>query len=450
MAIYHLHIDSYRRSRGRTAIGGAAYRRGLKAACRTSGKRFNFRAKSEVVFSEFVPAQNDSTDYTKLSNLLQLYEAIECAEKHPRATLGREIEAALPHELTLPEQVALVRSFVAEVRQRFGAEQAFFDFSIHDKPNNTHAHICMSEREQVAPFVFGKTKRRDWDGEEFVRVCREIWQAQTNSALEKMGINQRVDCRSHADRGLRLLPSFHEGKAAYFSSEVKQMNDTIKQHNKQLQAANEEWQERKERAAKILRPHAFQVLPLCQYEMKCEDEWNPIDYTPNTRLFNEVQYHDAFPFSEPPSYINLRDYRKAVLHFSDRTRVVDYGDKVESIGAGADTAAERIIWLALAKGWGSISLSGDDAFLRAAFALALEHGIKILPRDEWQLNLLQEARTGKARTRAEVVGFPNTAEPPAQVSGIPSLADMGSKLKKAGSAAPAASSTTTKKRRHGR
>ena len=240
MAIYHLHIDSYRRSRGRSAIGGAAYRRGLKAACRESGKRFNFRSKAEVVFSEFIPAQNDTTDYTQLAHLLQLYEAVERTEKHPRATLGREIEIALPNELPLPQQVELVRKFVDEVRQRFGAEQAFFDFSIHAKEGNAHAHICMSEREQLAPFVFDKTKRRDWDGEAFVSACREIWQTQTNTALEQAEINQRVDCRSHADRGLILLPSIHEGKAAYFKSEVKQMNDIIKERNQQTQAANDE------------------------------------------------------------------------------------------------------------------------------------------------------------------------------------------------------------------
>ena len=56
MALYHCHIDHYRRSEGRSSIGGAAYRRGIKAKCAVTGKHFDFRKKEEVVYSEFVPA----------------------------------------------------------------------------------------------------------------------------------------------------------------------------------------------------------------------------------------------------------------------------------------------------------------------------------------------------------------------------------------------------------
>lgn len=436
MAIYHLHIDSYRRSRGRTAIGGAAYRRGLKASCPVSGKRFNFRAKSEVVFSEFVPVQNDATDYTQLAHLLQLYEAIERTEKHPRATLGREIEAALPHELDLPQQVELVRAFVAEVRNKFGAEQAFFDFSIHAKEGNQHVHVCMAEREQIEPFVFAKTKRRDWDGEEFVRACREIWQTQTNSALERNGINQRVDCRSNADRGLRLLPSFHEGKAAYFNSEVKQMNDTIKQQNQQLQAANEVWEERKKRGA-VPPPNA----PV--YMVKCANEHLPDSSGGNTRLLDEHQYYEAFPYSPLPSHVAMMDCW-AVLHYPDRSRLVDHGDQLASIGAPAGVAADRLIWLAMAKGWRAITLDGDEAFLRAAFAMAMEHGVKIIVRDEWQMSLLEDVRAGRASRQANAIQVPAINLPTLV---LPKLSGLGAKLGKTDRAPflPA----STKKRRHG-
>ena len=429
MAIYHLHIDSYRRSRGRSAIGGAAYRRGLKAACRESGKRFNFRSKAEVVFSEFIPAQNDPTDFTQLSQLLQLYEAVECAEKHPRATLGREIEIALPNELSLAQQVELVRKFIAEVRQRFSAEQAFFDFSIHAKEDNAHAHICMSEREQLAPFVFDKTKRRDWDGESFVSACREIWQTQTNAALEQAEVNQRVDCRSHADRGLRVLPSFHEGKAAYFKSEVKQMNEIIKNKNQEIQAANDD-AARQQQAATILQPAAFQhTITPCA--MECADTMNPY-----TRLLLERQYGEGFPFSGSLSFVNLNDPAKAVLFFKDKSKVVDYGDRVESIGSTAGTAAERVIELALAKDWGAVSFSGDEAFLRAAFALAMEHGLNIVPKDEGQFHLLNEIRTGRrAGTVAAVSPMPvKSGKTP---SNIPALGAIGDRLKKAAGKMPA-------------
>lgn len=446
MAIYHLHIDSYRRSRGCTAIGGLSYRRGLKASCPVSGRRFNFRAKAEAVFSEFIPAQNDPTDYSQLSNLLQIYEAIERFEKHPRATLGREIEAALPHELTLPQQVELVRSFVAEVRQRFGAERAFFDFSIHAKDNNAHAHICMSEREQIAPFVFEKTKRRDWDGEEFVRVCREVWQTQTNSALEKIGNGQRVDCRSHADRGLRLLPSFHEGKAAYFNSEVKTMNDTIKKKNQELQAANDEWQARIERA-KIIRKQDALLQEATPCEMVCVASQHPVHFTPEMGMFLEWQYEalfEAVGLTTSDVFVSYINERATVL-FDDGGSVVDYGDRVKSIDATPEIGALRLIQLALIKNWGAVSFSGNEAFLRAVFLRAMESGLNIVPADEWQMNLLQALRTKTPPASATVMTPAHNVVP--LVPRIPTLEEIGAKLKKAGSnsSAPA----PTKKRRHG-
>lgn len=414
MAIFHLHVDSYRRSRGRTAIGGVAYRRGLEAACRESGKHFNFRGKGEVAFSELISAQNDPTDYRQLSNLLKLYEAIEHQERHPRATVGREVEAALPVELSLPQQVELVRMFIRDLREFFVADKAFFDFSIHNKPGNPHVHICMAERELVAPFEFAKTKRRDWDGEEFIRQCRDIWEANTNIALRQAGISQSVDSRSHTDRGLDVLPSFHEGKAAYFKSEVKAMNETIKQINQEIETTREaeaiERKARKERVAQILNPEQKSDEVPCGVE--CAD---PVSAKPYMAILLEQKYKKAFSFCDALSFVNLRDPRRAVLHFKDKSRIVDYGDRVESVNATPAESAQRILALAMAKGWGSVSFSGNEAFLRAAFALAFEHNLNIMPKDAAQQLILDEIKTGRVSTASVMAAGPAPAPAPSIV-----------------------------------
>lgn len=394
MAIYHLHIDSYRRSRGRTAVGGAAYRRGLKAYCPVSGRRFNFRAKEEVSFSEFISAQNDPTDYTKLESLLQLYEAIERAEKHPRATLGREIEAALPHELNLPQQVELVREFVAEVRRRFGAERAFFDYSIHSKENNAHAHIAMSEREQIAPFIFDKTKRRDWDGESFVSACREMWQTQTNSALERAEINQRVDCRSHADRGLKLLPALHEGKAAYFTSEVKKMNDIIKSKNQELLKAP------------TTPTEDFATSYLASLPAH---EWGMIENADQDPTKSKYQYRLADSLYAGFSihgltYCQLKNRKYVTLYFNDKSKIVDHGNQITATDGTAKDNAQRLIELAKLKGWQVIRLSGSIAFAEAAMINALAAGLDVTPADEEQRELWKKLQaTAKATTIEQVI-----------------------------------------------
>lgn len=399
MAIFHLHIASYQRSRGRTAVGGAAYRRGLKAACEASGKRFNFRSKEEVLFSEFSPAQNDLTDYTQLRNLLKLYEVIERTEKHPRATLGREIEAALPIELTLPQQVELVRKFVEEVRQHFGAKKAFFDFSIHAEPNNPHAHICMSEREQIAPFVFEKTKRRDWDGEKFVSACRKLWQTQTNFALEKAGKTQRVDCRSHAERGLEVLPALHEGKAAYFPSEVKKMNEKIKLVNQQLLKAP---------TYPTTPPPPEEDFMTIYMASLPPQEWGNIENADTDRTNSKYQYrlatkiYDGFNLYGL-TYCQAKNPKYVVLWFIDKSKIVDNGNEITSTGGTAQDAAQRVVELAKLKGWQIVRLSGSLAFVEAAMINALAAGLDVSPIDDEQRELWERIQaTEKAATVEQV------------------------------------------------
>lgn len=390
MAIYHLHIDSYRRSRGRTAIGGVAYRRGLKAACPVSGKRFNFRMKDEVAFSELIPAKNDTTDYRKLNNLLRLYESIERTEKHPRATLGREIEAALPHELPLPQQVELVQKFVAEVRKCFNAERAFFDFSIHAKQNNIHAHICMSEREQISCFVFEKTKRRDWDGEAFVSACREIWQTQTNAALERAGINQRVDSRSHADRGFEVLPSLHEGKAAYFKSEVKNMNDIIQKKNQELLKVS---------AAALAKTSHVEVLveECCVIEGADEQTKTQHQYRLAARQYEGFNIHGL-------TFCNMKNPKYVTLFFTDRSKIVDSGQRIVASGGTAEDNAKRLIELARLKKWEVVRLSGPIDFVKAAMISAQAAGLDVSPIDDEQRELWAQIQaTKEAANEGQVI-----------------------------------------------
>lgn len=409
MAIYHLHVDSYRRSRGRTAIGGVAYRRGLKAACRKSGRHFNFRSKGEVAFSELIPAKNDNTDYRQLENLLKLFEAIEHGERHPRATLGREVEAALPIELSLSQQVELVRGFIRDVRELFDADKAFFDFSIHAKLGNPHVHICMAERELIAPFEFAKSKRRDWDGDEFVKQCRDIWEANTNIALKQAGISQRVDSRSHVERGLEILPSLHEGKAAYFNSEVKKMNEIIRTTNQQLLKAPE-----------LPPDEDFSNAYRVGDEECCGCENAEADQTKSpfqNKLAKSI--YDGFNLYGL-SYIQLKNPNYVTLYFSEpvRSRIVDHGSLITAHAGTPKDNAERIIELARLKKWQVVRLTGSIAFVEAAMMNALEAGIDVSPIDEEQRKLWLSIKATMAAETVEQVVANDATVMPLSLSGI--------------------------------
>ena len=76
-----------------------------------------------------------------------LWNSVEQIEKARDRQLAREIEAALPRELSGEQQLALVRAYV---KDNFVDKGMCADFAIHDKgTGNPHVHI-MPRREGVS------------------------------------------------------------------------------------------------------------------------------------------------------------------------------------------------------------------------------------------------------------------------------------------------------------
>lgn len=394
MAIYHCHITSYRRSCGASATGGLAYRRGLRARCQISRKKYDFRKKSEVAFSEFIPAVNDPTDYGKLENLYRHYQAVEKSERHCLATLGREVEVALPIEFSLPQQVELVREFVAELRKQLGLSATYCDYSIHSKAGNPHCHICFREREQVAPFEFSRKKRRDWDGVEFVRKCRTVWEEKTNLALGRAGVNQHVYASSHADRGLSIQPSLHHGRGHYIKeSEIRRMNKSINQYNQKVSSLSST-------VSGQVKRQLSDDYGISQVE--CMDLPSS---KPFVQLLYEQQYGIVPGFAGLVSSVDMKQAPKsAIVFFADKSKMLDWGNRVEIRGCVPEASAERLIMLAKAKGWRDIVFTGDEAFLRLAFAMAIAERINVIAQNAEQLKLLIEIRQN---LRVDFVPPPN-------------------------------------------
>lgn len=60
-----------------------------------------------------------------------LWNAVEKSEKRKTAQLAREIEIALPRELSLPQQIELLRQYIED---KFVAEGMCADYVIHNPP----------------------------------------------------------------------------------------------------------------------------------------------------------------------------------------------------------------------------------------------------------------------------------------------------------------------------
>lgn len=80
-------------------------------------------------------------EFTDRSNL---WSSVEQIEKSNNAQLAREIEIALPVELSRAERLALVCAYV---KDNFVAAVICSDFTIHDKgTGNPHSHIMLTIR----------------------------------------------------------------------------------------------------------------------------------------------------------------------------------------------------------------------------------------------------------------------------------------------------------------
>ena len=159
----------------------------------------------------------------------------QAADEYERAngTAYREIEVALPRELTPAERLELVQEFIG---QELGEKHAY-QFAIHtpkaalEKDDQPHAHIMYSERirDGIArdpdhyfkrynaknPEKGGAKKgsggKLESERKEELLGLRERWAAMQNKYLEKHGHNDRVDHRSLKDQGIDREPEKHLG-----------------------------------------------------------------------------------------------------------------------------------------------------------------------------------------------------------------------------------------------
>ena len=106
MAIYHLTTKPIARSSGRSAVAAAAYRAGQKLTNLRDERTHDYRRRAGVMHSEIVlPRGVLGADWAY--DRAALWNAAEKAEKRKDSRVAREIEIALPHELTAEQRLAL-------------------------------------------------------------------------------------------------------------------------------------------------------------------------------------------------------------------------------------------------------------------------------------------------------------------------------------------------------
>jgi len=206
MALYHLAAQIIARSAGRSATGAAAYRAGAKIADERTGLVFDFSRRRTVDRSaNIILAPDGSPPW--VFDRSALWNRAEAAEKRKDAQVARELELALPVELSAAEQMALVCDFAHE---QFVSKWMIADITRHANPGNPHAHILLTMR-LVVDGQFSAKKERSWNDAALLQEWREAWAKAQNQAFERRNIIAKVDHRSLLEQGVDRIPQRHIG-----------------------------------------------------------------------------------------------------------------------------------------------------------------------------------------------------------------------------------------------
>lgn len=220
MAIFHFSAQVISRSDGGNVVDAAAYRAGMRFTCESTGLVFNHTRKTEVSYRTILlpqssdPANPNARAPEWATDRPRLWNAVEAIETRCNSQLAREVEVALPIELSQHEHIALLHRYVQE---QFTSQGMLADIALHDKPGNPHAHILLTLRE-LTPTGFG-AKRRDWNNPALVTKWREAWATACNEALAAAGHDERIDHRSHKARGIEAPPTVHLGRRTPLNAE---------------------------------------------------------------------------------------------------------------------------------------------------------------------------------------------------------------------------------------
>ncbi|MGV6874583.1 Ti-type conjugative transfer relaxase TraA [Pseudochelatococcus sp. B33] len=211
MAIYHLHVKVIGRKAGSSAVASAAYRSASRMRDERIDRVQDFSAKRGVVHSEIMLPEGAPEH---LGDRERLWNDVEAFEVRKDAQLAREVEFAIPREMTQAQGIELARDFA---QSEFVDQGMIADLNVHwdigeDGMPKPHAHVMLTMR-SVDENGFGQ-KVRDWNRTEMVERWRERWAEHVNERLAELDIDARIDHRSLEAQGIGLEPQSQIGAPA--------------------------------------------------------------------------------------------------------------------------------------------------------------------------------------------------------------------------------------------
>ncbi len=235
----------------RSPLSVAAYIHRTSMTDAKQGAVFNFARDDALVHSEVCLPVNAAPWLVTLmagcetkEQSQRLWNAVAKAETRHDAQTTREFVIALPVELSVAQNIALMRDYI---EQHLTSRGLVVDWAYHAEPSNPHVHLMHTLRPVIGS-GFGKKResvkdesgapRRDKDGKiisyQFIGNrktlvdLRTAWAETASHHLAMAGHDVVLDLRSYAEQGIKLTPSTHIGPAGTQFNRNDQPSDAVR------------------------------------------------------------------------------------------------------------------------------------------------------------------------------------------------------------------------------
>lgn len=393
MAIYHLSAKTGTRDGGQSAVAKFDYLARLNKYSHEEDKLVHLVSGNMPSWAQLNPAA-----YWRAADL---YE-------RANGRLFKELDVALPLELTHEQRVQLAESFVRQIAT-VSAGCLPFTLALHEGApkdaaalGNPHLHVEISERvndrharspdlwfkraavgKGKLPSHGGASKSDELKPKQWLESTRRLWATMCNQALADAGHDSRVDSRSLAAQGVDRLPQFHLGpKAAGFErrtgeksrrraeKEKRAADDLAVSHALKKVVAQAQADADASMQQAMVMQQAVRAM-----ERAAASAW--AETSDGLDLAAPLTFPDTRPTGGP--YKSKKLPSGVVLHLrvpEDRVAFVERQDRIrmsKTDALDAESVAEAV-QVGCAK-WGTITLTGSDAFKALAIDAALKLGV---------------------------------------------------------------------------
>ncbi len=206
-----MQIKTVSRSSGHSATAKIAYNCRDKITDLRTGEihKYNSKKMSEDLVHSEITYKDLTLDKKERS---EIWNNAELAENRKDSRTAREYVVALPKELSIEQNIELVREFAKELTSKYNNVA---DWAIHNEKDgngNIHAHILTTTREfNPESKQLGERTSIEWNNtkcqknnvpvtQEQIKDIRKDWETIQNKHLAMAGLDLAVSCERKEDR----------------------------------------------------------------------------------------------------------------------------------------------------------------------------------------------------------------------------------------------------------